>query len=177
MQQPSKLLYGPSHHSLDVMGQFEEVLYYKDRSSQQTIHAVRGLTTNLLGLPAIISLNLASRVDTTTVADYKSLVEECFPKVFRGLGNLGEPYVIKLTQDAVLHAIYTPGTVALPMRPRVQEELDQMELIGVISRVEEPTQWLAAMVAIPKKNGKLCICVDLKHLNEAVLREVHHYSK
>ena len=170
MQQPSKLLYGPSDHSLDVMGQFEEVLYYKDRSSQQTIHAVRRLTTNLLGLPAIISLNLASRVDTTTVADYKSLVEECFPKVFRGLGNLGEPYVIKLTQDAVLHAIYTPGTVALPMRPRVQEELDQMELIGVISRVEEPTQWLAAMVAIPKKNGKLCICVDLKHLNEAVLR-------
>ena len=159
------------------MGQFEEVLYYKDRSSQQTIYAVRGLTTNLLGLPAIISLNLASRVDTTTVADYKSLVEECFPKVFRGLGNLGDPYVIKLTQDAVPHAIYTPRTVASPMRPRVQEELDRMESIGVISRVEEPTQWCAAMVAIPKKNGKLRICVDLKHLNEAVLREVHPLPK
>ena len=32
-------------------------------------------------------------------------------------------------------------------------------------------QWYAAMVAIPKKNGKLCICVDSKHLNKAVLRE------
>ena len=177
LQKPSKLLYGSSHHSLDVMGQFEEVLHYKDRSSRQTIYAVRGLTTNLLGLPAIISLNLASRVDTTTVADYKSLVEESFPKVFRGLGNLGDPYVIKLTQDAVPHAIYTPRTVALPMRPRVQEELDRMESIGVISRVEEPTQWCAAMVAISKKNGKLHICVDLKHLNEAVLREVHPLPK
>ena len=63
------------------------------------------------------------------------------------------------------------------MRPRVQEELDRMESIGVISRVEEPTQWCAAMVAIPKKNGKLRICVDLKHLNEAVLKEVHPLPK
>ena len=29
------------------------------------------------------------------------------------------------------------------------------------------------MVAIPKKNGKLCICVDLKHSYEAVVKEVH----
>ena len=33
------------------------------------------------------------------------------------------------------------------------------------------------MVAIRKKNGKLRICVDLKHLNEAVLREVHPLPK
>ena len=33
------------------------------------------------------------------------------------------------------------------------------------------------MVAIPKKKRKLCICVDLKHLNEAVLREVHPLPK
>ena len=114
------------------MGQFEEILHYKDRSTQQKIYVIKGLTTNLLGLSAIISLNLASRVDTTTVVDYKSLVAECFPKVFRGLGNLGDPYVIKLTQDAVPHVIYTPRTVALPMRSRVQEGLDQMESIGVI---------------------------------------------
>ena len=33
------------------------------------------------------------------------------------------------------------------------------------------------MVAVPKKNGKLRICVDLKHLNEAVQREVHPLPK
>ena len=80
----------------------------------------------------LLKFGIQSRY-TTTVADYKSLVEECFPKVLRGLGNLGDPYVIKLTQDAIPHAIYTPRTVALPMRSRVQEELDQMKSIGVIS--------------------------------------------
>ena len=59
------------------------------------------------------------------------------------------------------------------MRPRVQEELDQMESISIISWAEEPIKWCVGMVAIPKKNGKLCICVDLKHSYEAVVKEVH----
>ena len=177
LQRPTRLLYGPSRQCLDVIGQFEETLHFKERSSLQTVYVVRGLKTNLLGLPAIISLNLASRIDTTTVADYKSLVEKSFPEVFKGLGNLGDPYVIKLSQNAKPHAIYTPKTIALPMRVKAQEELEKMESMGVISRVEQPTQWCAGMVAVPKKNGKLRICVDLKHLNEAVQREVHPLPK
>ena len=177
LQKPSRVLCGPSRQCLDVIGQFEETLYFKERSALQTIFVVRGLKTNLLGLPAIISLNLASRVDTTTVADYKSLVEESFPKVFKELGNLGDPYTIKLSQNATPHAIYTPRTIALPMRVKAQEELEKMESMGVISKAEQPTQWCAGMVAVPKKNGNLRICVDLKHLNEAVQREVHPLPK
>jgi len=138
------------------MGQFEERLYYKNRSSQQKVYVVKGLKINVLGLPAIYALNLASRVDTTTVIDYKPLVEETFLKVFRRLGNLEDPYVIKLAQGAMPHAIYIPRTVALPTRSTVQEELDRIEHMGA-SRVEEPTQWCVGMVAIPKKNGKLHI--------------------
>jgi len=82
------------------MGQFEERLHCKDRSSQQKFYVVKGLKINL-ALPAIITLNLAFRVGATTVADYKPLIEESLPKVFRGLGNLGYPYVIKLAQGAL----------------------------------------------------------------------------
>ena len=52
-----------------------------------------------------------------------------------------------------------------------------MESLGVISKVDKPTQWCAGMVVGPKKNGKVCICVDLKPLNENVLREVHPMPK
>lgn len=48
-----------------------------------------------------------------------------------------------------------------------------MEAMGVISKVEEPTPWCAGMVVVPKKSGTIRICVDLKPLNESVLREVH----
>ena len=52
-----------------------------------------------------------------------------------------------------------------------------MASIGVISKVDEPTPWYAGMVVVPKKNGAIRICVDLKPLNENALREVHPLPK
>ena len=45
---------------------------------------------------------------------------------------------------------------------------------GVIIPVEVPTEWCAPMVPMIKKNGSIRICVDLKRLNEAVIRERYH---
>ena len=39
--------------------------------------------------------------------------------------------------------------------------------------MEKPTQWCTGMVAVPKANGKVRICVDLTMLNENVHRERH----
>jgi len=52
-----------------------------------------------------------------------------------------------------------------------------MESIGVIARIDQPTKWCAEMVAIPKKNGSVRICVDLKGLNKGVQCEVHPLPK
>ena len=52
-----------------------------------------------------------------------------------------------------------------------------MEKLGVISHVEEPTPWCAGMVVVPKPSGSIRICVDLKPLNESVMREVHPLPK
>ena len=48
-----------------------------------------------------------------------------------------------------------------------------MEKLGVISKVDQPTLWCAGMVVVPKKSGDVRTCVDLKPLNENVLRETH----
>ena len=47
-----------------------------------------------------------------------------------------------------------------------------MESLGVISTVNEPTQWCAGVV-VSKKDGSVHICVDFQQLNESVLREAH----
>lgn len=52
-----------------------------------------------------------------------------------------------------------------------------MEQLGVISKVTDPTPWCAGMVVVPKKSGAVRICVDLKPLNENVLREPHPIPK
>ncbi len=46
-----------------------------------------------------------------------------------------------------------------------------MEQTGVISKLEEPAEWCAGMVVVPKADGRVSICVDLTKLNENVRRE------
>lgn len=65
------------------------------------------------------------------------------------------------------------GLVAIPLRTEVKEELDRMEKMGVIARVEDPTERCAGMVPIVKTSGKTRICVDLTHLNKSIIKEAH----
>ena len=132
-----------------------------------------GLRTNLLGLPAIMSLKLVARLEAVTVA---SVVDK-FPALFEGLGNLGEPFDIRLQPGARPYALFTPRNIPIPLRQRVRQELDRMLLLGVISKVDIPSPWCAGMVVVPKKNGDIRICVDFRPLNSSVLREVHPLPK
>lgn len=75
--------------------------------------------------------------------------------VFQGFGALPFTYSIKLREDAqpVIHA---PRRVPVALRDRLKAELDRMVNLGVIKRVEEPTDWVNSMVCVSsKKNDKL----------------------
>ena len=172
LQPTTKALHGPARQSLHVLGQITTPITHGKLSTVQTIFVVRGLKNNLLGLPAITALRLLSRVESVDTE-----VHQQFQGMFEGLRNFGEEYTIKLREGAHPHAIYTPRSVPIPLRQKVKDELQRMENLGVISRVDEPTPWCAGMVVVPKPNGAVRICVDLKPLNESVLQEVHPIPK
>ena len=48
-----------------------------------------------------------------------------------------------------------------------------MEKLGVITRVDIPTDWCAGMVVVPKPDGRIRICVNLTKLDQSVRRERH----
>ncbi|UYV79978.1 K02A2.6-like [Cordylochernes scorpioides] len=54
---------------------------------------------------------------------------------------------------------------------QLKEQLEEMTRLGVIELVEEPNEWCAGMVAVPKPGGKVRICVDLTKLNQYIRRE------
>ena len=137
LQQACKSLFGPTHNAIQVLGQFQGKLRVGDRTSTETVFVIRGLRNNLLGLPAIKSLQLVCRVDTVCS---EQEIQQRFPKVFSGLGTLGEPYVIKLKADAKPYALITAKNVPIPLRDKVRDELERMESIGVIAKVTAPTQ-------------------------------------
>ena len=48
-----------------------------------------------------------------------------------------------------------------------------MEQMEIISKVDEPNEWCAGMVVVPKANGKVRMRVDLTKLKESILRKYH----
>ena len=58
LQSPSKILFGPTHKALKVLGQFDGTFQLDQKEFLQTVFVVQDLKTNLLGLPAIKSLQL-----------------------------------------------------------------------------------------------------------------------
>ena len=88
---------------------------------------------------------------------------------------------IHVIDHAVRYMVSEVGSEPTPtnvdLRPKVHAELECIEKLGVITRVSEPIPWCATMVVVPKSSGAVQICVDMKPLNENVLREVHPIPK
>lgn len=54
----------------------------------------------------------------------------------------------------------------------VKEEIDKLLDAGFIYEIEH-TEWVSPIVIVTKKNGKILLCVDLKKVNAAKVRD--HY--
>ena len=59
------------------------------------------------------------------------------------------------------------------LRRQVSEEITKLEEQGIIEKVKGATPWVSPVVAIPKKNGGVRLCVDMRMPNTAIQRERH----
>ena len=94
-----------------------------------------------------------------------------FPTVFSDqVGQLDGEYTIRIDPNVqpVQHA---PRRVAVALRTQLKETLNTLVEKEVIAPVTTPTPWISSMIAVPKRNGKLRICLDPKDLNKAIQRE------
>ena len=170
----SKRLFGADHNGLRVMGTVRDTLSLGETCVTADIYFVK---EPLLGQPAIEKLNLLARINEIQSQSCEERIKAKYPRLFHGLGELEGEYEIKLKPDAQPFAIMTPRRIPLPMKSKVKEELAGMEKLGVIRKLDKPTNWCAGMVTVPKSNGKLRICVDLTKLNENVCRETYPLPK
>ena len=174
LKSTSKVLMGPCNYKMNCIGTFTTQLRHEDKTTTEEIFVVKGLERSLLGRQAAHSLNLLNRVDALNSSEMKESIKEQYPNLFTGLGQIKhQEYDIKLTQEATPYAIAVPRQVPIPLRKETERELQRMERNGVISRVEDPTEWCAPMVVTPKSCGKVRVCVDLTKLNQFVQRENH----
>ncbi|KAJ0169313.1 hypothetical protein K1T71_015197 [Dendrolimus kikuchii] len=116
---------------------------------------------NVLGLDGCITLGLINHVNTINIEEYSDL--------FHGLGKLPGKYSIVVDKN-VQPVICPARKIPLGLKDKLLDELRRMEGLGVVRRVTHPTDWVNAIVLIPKKDGSIRVCLDPRPLNRAVRR-------
>ncbi|UYV71423.1 K02A2.6-like, partial [Cordylochernes scorpioides] len=155
---------------LRTVGMFISTLRNGNYEIKEKIYVIRRLSEPLLSRRACELLNLARRIEV--VATRINPIKE-FPEVFEGLGQIGNPYEIKLKPGAKPYAVHTPRRVPIPLMEKLKTRLEELEKAGIIAQVNVATEWCAPTVIAGKPNGDIRLCVDLSRLNEHVQREVH----
>ena len=157
---------------------------YKDRSTVAEFYIVDKDGPAILGLPTSRELRLITvHCEVTTnpgdtqkesqkpITSKEDLIA-MYPDRFQGIGRFPGEYhiVIDPTQVPVVHA---PRKCPIKLRDDIKMELDEMESIGVIKKVNEPTDWVNSAAYSRKSSGRLRICLDPKDLNRAIKRNHH----
>ena len=178
--QPSEVkLKGYTGTEIPVLGSCYLVVKHKDKSAKLHFLVISdGHKTKryqpVLGLKACNQLHLVKAVwnveALTSPASYSKMINEEYKDVFEGLGCLPGEHKIQLEKDAtpVQNAC---RKIPFPIREKLKKQLDRMEELEVITKIEEPTEWVHAVLPIVKPDGSLRVCLDPRDLNKAVKRE------
>ncbi len=180
LKKTNKKLIGPGGQRLKCLGFTHITFTWGNFKARQICYIIKDLQKNLLGKPTIRELHIITlekpnelRCDSVDSKNESTLVKE-YPEIFSGLGCIkGQPINIKLKEGTIPYHINAPRHIPLPMLDKVKAEILRMEKLGVIRKVDQPTEWCHPIVIVGKPNNKIRLCIDLTKLNLGVRREFY----
>ena len=110
-----------------------------------------------------------SKTSVKAECEFFNVYEDVFST--SSVGCLPVTHHIEIDRN-VKPVVHAPRKVPAALRPKIQEELNRMEKLNVITSVTTPTEWVSSLVTVVKPN-KIRLCIDPKDLNKAVKREYY----
>ena len=164
---------------IEVIGTFvsEIVCEISGNSCVDEFTVVKGPGRSLLGkntAEKLGVLRVGPDVCSLTVEGSDADIREKYREVFTGVGKLKD-FQLKLhIKDDVTPVAQPVRRLPFGLRAKVDEKLDELLAKDIIEEVSDnPTEWVSPLVVVPKTDGDVRICVDMRRANSAIERERH----
>ena len=158
---------------LQILGTFMTSIKTSDISIVAKLHVVKGNFGNLLSFATAKQLNLLQVSINAVNVSYPRCLQEEYKCLFGGIGKV-KGRLIKLHIDPQVKPKQQPHRrIPFHVRKDVEKELERLEKLDIIEKVDGPTPWVSPIVVVPKDSGEVRICVDMREANRAVKREKH----
>ena len=108
--------------------------------------------------------NLAKDDSTAEIVDrYKSL--------FKGIGKLKD-FQLKIPIDSSIEPVcQIARRVQHHLRGKLSQKPKELEELDIIEKTIGPTHWVSPVIVVPKSDGDIRLCVDMRRANLPVKRE------
>jgi len=160
-----------SEKPLPVKGYFKCDLKLNGITSEAEFVVLQGKGIPLLS-KATARQHKVLHVGVAAISSAQNFVQK-YPKAFSGVGKLKDRRIqIHIRPDVTPVAQHLRRT-PFHLRKKVEDKISELIKMDIIEPVEGPTPWVNPVVIVPKPDGEIRLCIDMRRANEAIERVRH----
>lgn len=146
-------------HPLTLVGVFVAEIRTTKHYMNAEFFVVKDYGRVLIGYDTAISLNVLKIGESVNHVETKEQAGK-----IKGI-------VVNIPINPMVKPVAQPyRRIPVPLEDAVNEKIDELLALGIIEKVDGPSEWISPMVVVPKVDD-VRICVDMRRANEAIDRE------
>ena len=155
-----------SSQPLTILGTFQALIELGQRSIEAEFLVILNGQRNLLGDTTSKQLGILKiGLETNRVTDDEGKFSP-FSKI--------SGTKVRISMDPTITPVFQPlRRIPIPLEGAVNDKLDELLRRDIIEPKCGPATWVSPLVVANKTNGTIRLCVDLRRVNQAVIRERH----
>lgn len=157
-------------HRLEIKGTFEaefESMRSDPNKSKELFYVMNEVGQILIG-----SIT-AKRLGLLSVAQINSIEASETKKEWKPLNKIRDILIEIPIDNSVPPVQQRYRRVPVALEEATNQKVEEMLARDIIERANEPTGWVSPMVVVPKPNGDVRICIDMRAANRAIERQHH----